>query len=348
MPRILSVSHALPRHRYSQDEIRRAASSLFASLHEAPRLLRVFDNSRIESRQFMRPLEWFARPASAAERSRIYLEEGVELALQAARDCLESAGVAPEAVDRVIFVSSTGFATPTPDAYLINRLGMRPETRRSPLWGLGCAAGAAGISRAFEACRAFPDSYVLLVALECCSLTFVEGDLSKKNMVAAALFSDGAAAVLLGGDRVPGRGPGVVAASSHLFPDTYRMMGWDFVDDGMRLVLSPRLPALVRSRIPSLVASVKEEHGIGDFSFYVTHPGGARVMDAYSEALGLAPADLSLSEEVLRRHGNMSWVSVLLVLERWLAGDGAHGGYGLLSAFGPGFSAELVVLQEEA
>jgi alkylresorcinol/alkylpyrone synthase len=270
------------------------------------------------------------------------------LIVEAASTCLDRAGCRPDEVDQVIFVSSTGHATPTLDAHLMNLLGMRSETTRVPIWGLGCAAGAVGLSRAYDHCLAYPSHRVLLVALECCSLTFKVGDISMKNIIATSLFADGAAAVLIGGDSTTEAGPSIFATRSHLFPDSYGIMGWEFQDDGMQLVLSPDLPAVVREELPPLVEAFLSTHHLvrEDLQHFITHPGGARVVDAYREALALSDGDLLQTEAVLRQHGNISSVSVLVVLEQWLeAGGMATAGNGLLSAFGPGFSAELLLFK---
>jgi alkylresorcinol/alkylpyrone synthase len=329
--------------------VKDAVHQIFAgTVTDLERLLAVFDNSRIDSRQFMMPLEWYLAPRTPAERTRIYQEQGLALLEAAATICLDRARCRPTDIDQVIFVSSTGHATPTLDTHLINRLGMRPRTARLPIWGLGCAAGAAGLSRANDHCLAYPEHKVLLVALECCSLTFMAGDATQKNLVATALFADGAAAAIVCGDRTGSGGPAIAATRSHLLPDSSRIMGWDFLDEGMQLVLSPKLPLVIRQELPALVEELLSDHGLTlhDIVHYITHPGGARVIDAYREALNLSAEDLRLSEELLRLHGNLSSVSVLMVLERWLASARARvEGYGLLSAFGPGFSAEMLLLK---
>ncbi len=349
MPRILAAASSLPPHQVSQGDLRQAASEIFADrLADLPELLRVFESSRIERRQLVRPLDWYLRPQSPAERQRVYFEDGFRLLAETAEKCLARSGFAGAEIDQVIFVTSTGLSTPTLDAYLINRLGLRPQTSRLPIWGLGCAAGAAGLSRAFDYCRAHPEAIVLLLALELCSLTFLPEDLSKKNLVASAIFADGAAAVLVGGAETSRPGPRLRATGSHLFPESYHLMGWEFVDQGMQLVLSPRLPAVVRQELPVLVDGFLRRHELsrGDLVHYLTHPGGAKVIDAYREALKLTGAELAITEEVLREHGNMSSVSVLMVLEKWLERGGPEQpGPGLLSAFGPGFSAEMLLLE---
>lgn len=349
MPRILAAVGAFPEHRYAQGRIREAARALFSGrIADLERLLNVFDHARVAERQFLQPLDWYSGCPDFAERTRIFQEQGSRLLETASRRCLERACVAPAEIDLLIAVTSTGLATPTLDARLINALGCRPRTARLPIWGLGCAAGAAGLARAFDYCLAHPQARVLLTALEACSLTFIEGDLSKKNLVATAIFGDGAAAVLVAGDGAGGRGPQIVANRSHLFPDSYRVMGWDFAAGGdMELVLSPKLPAIVKQEVGALVDDFLSTQGLSrrDLGFYLTHPGGARVIDAFRQGLGLQGDELRLTEEVLRQRGNVSSVSVLVVLEQWLASGGGPPGFGLLSAFGPGFSAELVLLE---
>lgn len=347
MPRILAASSALPPHVATQEEIREGIRRLFAGrLSGLDEAIRVFANARVERRQFVRPLDWYLVPRSPAERNRVYREEGIGLLEGAARRCLEKSPV-PNAPDLVIFVSSTGLATPTLDSILIQRLALSPRTARLPVWGLGCAGGAAGLSRAFDYCRAHPRAVVLLTALELCSLTFMQEDVTKKNLVGTAIFADGAAAVLVAGDGVAAPGPRIVASRSHLFPETGRIMGWDILDGGMQLVLSPRLPALVREALPGLLDAFLAEVGVErrEIVHYLTHPGGARVIDAYREALALTD-ELALTERLLARHGNLSSVSVLQILESWMAGETSRErGYGILSAFGPGFSAEMLLLE---
>ncbi len=347
-PRIAGVAHALPEHRIAQQDVQAAVADLMkASPAETEELQRIFTNSRIVGRQFMMPPDWYVSQRTPAERTRIYQTAGLALAEEAARACLESCACPAAEIDHIVFVSTTGLATPSLDAHLIERLGMQPSTSRLPIWGLGCAGGAAGLNRAADYARAFPRRRVLLVALECCSLTFLLGDQSKKNLIATALFSDGAAAALISGAQSGDPGVYLLAERSWLFPETNRIMGWDFVDEGMELVLSPRLPALVRQSAAQLVADFMELAGLqtAEISHHITHPGGAKVLDAYQQALGLAPAALELPEEVLREHGNLSSVSVLLVLEKWLKRRARQSpGYGLLSAFGPGFSSEMVLV----
>ncbi len=346
MPRLVAATTCFPPYPVAQEAVRDVIERFYAGrMPGLRRLVTIFDHCRIARRRFMMPLDWYLHPRSAAERNNIYLEKGSLLLIAAARRCLEQAGVSPQQVNQVISVSSTGHATPTLDARLINALAMRPATCRLPVWGLGCAAGAAGLARAADYCTAYPQAIVLLTALECCSLTFMPNDLSKKNLVAAAIFADGAAAALVAGERAGLEGPRILASRSHLFPGSDRIMGWDFLEEGMQLVLSPRLPVLVRESLPDLADDFLAAHGQQreDIRHHLAHPGGARVIDAYRSALHLAEADLTFTEGVLREHGNVSSVSILAVLENWL--PRATSGLALLSAFGPGFSAEMSLLE---
>jgi alkylresorcinol/alkylpyrone synthase len=308
----------------------------------------IFDNSRVAQRHLVMPIDWYLQPRSEEERNRIFIGQGMKLLMEATGKVLQSACVSTAQIDHIIYVNSTGRATPSLDARLINELGFPARTTRLPIWGLGCAGGAAGLSRAWDYCLAHPRGCVLLTALECCSLTLMTQDLSKKNLVGTALFADGAAAVLIAGDEAGGAGPEILATRSQLFPDSYAMMGWNFRDQGMELVLSPRLPALIKREMPGLVDRFLAENGLArkDLRHYLSHPGGAKVIDAVREALDLQAADLQLSEELLNSQGNISSVSILVVLERWMrAHAGRSPGYGLVAAFGPGFSAEMLLLK---
>ena len=308
------------------------------------RLLPVFDNAHIRARHFCRPLEWFGREWSFPERNALYVEHALELSEKAARRCLNRAGVEPEEVGALFFVSTTGISTPSLDARLLFELGLNPNLKRIPVWGLGCAGGAAGVARAADYARAYPDELVLVVAVELCGLTFQVGDISKSNLVAASLFADGAAAVLLGA----GEGPEILGSHSTIWPGTEDVMGWDLIESGLKVRFAKSVPQIVRTRTRATVEEACEKHGVApvDLRHLVVHPGGARVLEAYEEALGLVPGSLDLSWEILRHYGNMSSVSVLFVLERFLEGYPVGSGeHGSISALGPGFSAEHVLFR---
>lgn len=342
-PRILSAATAVPPHRVEQREIKEFARHLFAGkFRDLDRLLPIFDNGQIETRHFCRPPEWFGQEWSFPERNALYVEHALELSEKAARRCLDRAGVEPEEVGTLLLVSTTGISTPSLDAKLLFELGLSPNLKRVPVWGLGCAGGAAGVARAADYARAYPDEYVLVVAVELCGLTFQVGDLSKSNLVAASLFADGAAAVLLG----PGEGPEILGSHSTTWPGTEDVMGWDLIETGLKVRFAKSVPQIVRTRTRGTVEEACKKYGVvpEDLRHLVVHPGGAKVIEAYEEALGLAPGSLDLPREILRNYGNMSSASVLFVLERFLESYPAGSGeYGAISALGPGFSAEHVL-----
>jgi alkylresorcinol/alkylpyrone synthase len=345
-PRILSAATAVPAHRVGQREIKEFARNLFAgSFRDLERLLPIFDNGQIGARHFCQPLEWYGREYSFPERNALYVEHALELSEKAARRCLDRAGVEPEDVGALFFVSTTGISTPSLDAKLLFRMGLSPNLRRIPIWGLGCAGGAAGLARAADHARANPEELVLVVAVELCSLTFQAGDSSKSNLVAASLFADGAAAVLLG---TGAEGPEVLGSHSTTWPNTEDVMGWDLIETGLKVRFAKSVPQIVRTRTRATIEEACERHGLApkDLRHLVVHPGGAKVLEAYEQALGLEPGSLDLPREVLQEYGNMSSASVLFVLERFLEDYPARSGeYGSISALGPGFSAEHVLFR---
>ncbi len=348
MPRIASVATAVPPHRIRQRHIKALARQLFGtSLKEVDRYIPVFDNSEIETRYLAAPPEWFLERRGLQEANDLWIDVACATGTQAAHECLEQAGVKASEVDHIIFVSTTGLAAPSIDARLITTLGMRPSTRRTPIWGLGCAGGVAGLARAADYVRAYPGHRALLVCVELCSLTFQWDDRSKRNLVAAALFSDGAAAVLVEGDALGGSGPEILATESTLFPDSLNLMGWDIVDSGMRVVFGVGIPRIVTTHFHSLTSSFLGAHGLslGQIDHHIYHPGGAKVLQAYQQAGELPEEALRISRDVLREYGNMSSGTVLFVLHRFLQQGIKTGEHGLLTVFGPGFSSEMALIR---
>jgi alkylresorcinol/alkylpyrone synthase len=342
-PKVLSVATALPPYRIGQDEVKEFARALFSDeFKDIERLAPVFDNVRVDDRYFCVPREWFERDHGFPERNDLYVEHALDLSEKAARRALDRAGAAAEDVGAIFFVSTTGLSTPSLDSRLIFRLGLSEHTRRVPIWGLGCAAGVAGLAHAADHARLYPGKLTLLVGVELCGLTFQRGDLSKANLVATSLFADGAAAVLLGEGA---QGIELTGGHSTTWPETEDIMGWEVVETGFKVKISRSIPTLVRQRMTENLATACEFAGLSpeEIRHYVTHPGGARVLDALEEVLGFEPGGLTLSREVLRDCGNMSSVTVLFVLERFLRNrEFATGDMGMLSALGPGFSAEHV------
>jgi alkylresorcinol/alkylpyrone synthase len=275
---------------------------------------------------------------------------GAEVGEEAVRRALDRAGLAPSDVDQLWFVTVTGVSTPSLDARLANRLGLKASVRRTPIFGLGCLAGAAGVARAADLLRAFPDEIAVMLSVELCSLTLQREDASVANLVATGLFGDGAAAVVLaGGRRADGApGPRVLATRSVLYPDTEWVMGWDVVDTGFKVLLSSKVPEVIEARVGGDVDAFLAAHGLarGDVRHWVAHPGGPKVLEAFRRGLGLSEAAVERSRRSLREVGNLSSASVLFVLGDLLdAGEARPGDLGVLAAMGPGFSAELVLLR---
>jgi alkylresorcinol/alkylpyrone synthase len=346
-PRILSVATANPPHKVEQAEVRALVQVLFEQLTGLERLLNIFENSGIESRYLAAPLEWYAQPRSFAEKNRLWFEAALDLCERACREALELAGVAPSQVGAMVLVTTTGIATPSLEAYIIQRLGLPLSTIRLPIWGLGCAGGAAGLARAAELARCHPDRYVLLVAVELCSLTYLRDDLSKSNLVATSLFADGAAAALLGLSAPTG--PVVLGGFSRLLPDSYDIMGWDLVPEGLQVRFARSIPTLVEGELGLLLRDGLTGLGfsLADVNTWTLHPGGAKVLAAYRDGLQVDEISLEAARCVLKRFGNMSSPTVLFVLARQMyqLERPPVGSKGALLALGPGFAVEGVVLE---
>jgi len=349
-PSILSVATATPPHRIPQPVAKDFARAMFSDVYrDIDRLLPIFDHSGVEHRNFCVPAEWFYEDHSFSEKNDLYVESALDLSEKAARRALDKAGADSADVAAVFFVSTTGLAIPSIDSFLLRRLGLSEHTRRVPVVGLGCAAGASGLGLAAHyasACR--PGELVLLVAVELCGLTFQKGDRSKANLVSTALFADGAAAVVIGrdADGEAAAGPKLLGSYTTTWPGTEDVMGFDVGEHGLKVLLSRSVPSVVYERMPENLRLALGSVGLSleDIRHPIIHPGGAKVLDAFEEVLGLELGGLDISREVLREHGNMSSVTVLFILERFLAGadNTTAGEHGVLSAMGPGFSAEHV------
>jgi alkylresorcinol/alkylpyrone synthase len=348
-PHILSTSAALPAHYVDQETLLGAFRAIWAEKHfNQERLEQLHRAVRVGGRHLALPLERYPQLDSFAKRNDAWIAAAVDLGEEALRQALLRADLRPADVDHLYFVTVTGVATPSIDARLVNRMGLRTDVKRAPLFGLGCVAGAAGLARAADAARAFPGQVSALLAVELCSLTLQRDDLSVANLIASGLFGDGAAAVLIGGGDRPGRGPRVVATRSVFYPDTERVMGWDIVDSGFKVVLSAQVPQLVRERVRGDVDAFLSSQGFtrNDVRHWICHSGGPRVLEAFEQALELPRAALQRTWDSLQQVGNLSSASVLFVLNDLLeAREARPGDLGLLIAMGPGFCSELVLLR---
>jgi alkylresorcinol/alkylpyrone synthase len=306
----------------------------------------VIDNSQIDQRHSVFPVEYIIEPRPLAQINNEYREKAVELGLQVTTGALAQASMSVSDVDLLITVSCTGVMIPSLDAYIATEMGFRPDVRRLPITELGCAAGAAGLGRAWEYLTAFPDRTALLVAVELPTLTFQRKDFSQANLISAVLFGDGAAGVVITGREAAG--PRIIASECFLFPNSLGAMGFDLHDSGFHIVLSKDVPQLIREKIKGLVDGFLARQGLmrEDISAFLLHPGGQKLLSFMEAELELNSSDTEISWDVLRRFGNLSSASVLFILQEQLARrEMPSGSYGLLMAFGPGFTAEMILLQ---
>ena len=353
--RIAAVGSALPPHYYDQDTLLDALRRRWESRFFNPeRLQRLHQNVLVGGRHLALPIEEYDGLTTWGKANDAWIRVAQQVGEQAVLDVLARAGLTSADLGAFLFVTVTGVATPSIDARLVNRLGLPPRIKRMPIFGLGCVAGAAGIARASDYVRAYPDQAALLLSVELCSLTLQEEDLSIPNLIASGLFGDGAAAVLVTGERFretagdEAPGPTVVDTRSVFYPDSERVMGWDISENGFRIVLSAEVPDVVRQFLRHDVDTFLAEHGLtrADISSWVCHPGGPKVLEAMQEALEIPEQALAVTWDSLRRVGNLSSTSVLLVLAETMEKHRPEpGSWGMLLAMGPGFCSELVLLR---
>ncbi|OIJ11578.1 type III polyketide synthase [Anaerobacillus arseniciselenatis] len=360
MPQITSISSFKPPHTLKQDVTTEFARELFSeNFQDIERLLKAFSNGQIEERQFAMPLEWFRVDHSLEEKNDLYIELATKYGVEAINLCLANALFLKQEIDvanidAIIFVSSSGMATPSIEARIMNVLPFSPHTKRIPIWGLGCAGGASGIARGFEYCKAYPTANALVVCVELCSLTFQRNDLTKSNLIGTSLFADGVACALITGDESSIRDltaqplqPAFVQSRSTLMPNSEDVMGWEMKDSGLHVVFSRDIPNIIKKWLRRNVEEFLETMNlkINDLTEFIAHPGGKKVIDAYLEVLEIDQKMTRESQRILQKHGNMSSPTVLYVLEEIMKKQHNEGDYGLMAALGPGFSSELVLLQ---
>ncbi|MYZ50219.1 type III polyketide synthase [Propylenella binzhouense] len=341
--RLLGLATVVPPNALDQERVLLEAIDRFGlTAVQAAQCGAIFRNTGISCRYSARDFPWFRGSQDWASRSSAYLEGASDLFLRAAGAALAQSGIDPGAVDTVVTVSSTGIATPSLEARVHGTLGLRPDVRRVPVFGLGCAGGASGLSLATRLAAAEPGSTVLLVVVELCTLAFRSDAASKSNIVATALFGDGAAAAVVRAGDGAGGILQLERSGEHLWPDTLDVMGWDVDPVGFSAIFSKSIPDLVTERLRPAAEAFLAAGGrrLEEIEHYVFHPGGAKVVEALERTFGLAQGSLSCERDVLRRFGNMSAPTVLFVLERALAE--MRGGPGLLVALGPGFTASFV------
>lgn len=348
MPKIISVATVLPKFSFTQEKLRKPIRRAFANLEDVDALMSVLDNSGVRRRYFAFPPEYYLDGNDFKRRNDDYIKEAVRLCKVALSRALKSAGVQASKLSHIFFVTTTGLATPSIDAHIINEMNLSPAIKRSPIWGIGCAGGVVGIARANDYLQAYPDEIAALISVELCAQTFNLKDITKKNLVASAIFGDGCAATLLAGDKIKLKGVSIADTQSTLLPNSLEIMGWNFKNDGFELLLSPKIPALIKRKLKDAVEKflAKNLLGIGDISHFILHPGGSKVLQAYQECLQLKNGKLDYSRNFLRDYGNLSSASVLFILKDALPSiRRAKKSHALMISVGPGFCIEQILLK---
>lgn len=362
MPTIISVAEVTPPFEVNQNQALEFARELFSdSFKDIERLLRAFQNGQIEKRHFVKNLDWFKEDHTFEEKNSAYIESAVTLGKEAIEKCLNNKdylkrNINYKEIDIIFFISTTGMATPSIEARIMNLLPFNSHTKRVPIWGLGCAGGAAGLSRAYEYCLAFPKAKALVLSVELCSLTFQRNDLSKSNLIGTSLFADGVACALVCGDdsyssdfRKKPTSPSIIATQSTLMPNSLDVMGWAIRSTGLFVVFSRDIPQIIEDWLKPNVSGFLGEHQINleQIDYFIAHPGGKKVIDAYVKSLELPPSMTDVSLEVLKQFGNMSSTTIFYVLKRYMEMDIPQDALGLGTALGPGFSSELLLFRWE-
>jgi alkylresorcinol/alkylpyrone synthase len=340
-PSVAGLAIEFPPHRHTQDELTSTLADM-AGLE----IQHFAASSGVFSRRLALPLSRYGGLSGFTEANDAYLGIALDLGERALLSAMDQAQVKPSDVDVVFSTTVTGLTVPSLEARLITRVGLRPDVKRVPLFGLGCVAGAAGLARVYDYLRAYPDQVAALIAIELCSLTIQREDRSIANLVASSLFGDGAAAVIAtGGERTPA-GPQVLATRSRTYPDTENVLGWNIGSDGFRIVLSVEIPTVVEKYLGEDIGKFLADHGLttADISTWVLHAAGPKVIDAVENVLELPAEALDRTRKSLRDNGNLSSVSVLDILGATMADPPPPGSIGLIIAMGPGFSSELVLL----
>jgi alkylresorcinol/alkylpyrone synthase len=347
--RIASVASAFPKHYYKQEVVVEALKKQWRkSLPNADILDRLDESMKVEGRYAVETIEFYESMQTWGEANNTWIKHALDLGEKSLCRALQKAGLGPRDLSAIFVTSVTGIAAPSIDARLVNRMGLSPNIKRIPIFGLGCVAGAAGVSRAADYVRAYPGEAAALLSVELCSLTLQKQDLSMAHLISALLFGDGAAATVVVGSEVDCDGPEIVATKSIFYPNTERVMGWDISEKGFRIVLSPEVPDTVIKHLGGDVDTFLGEQGLkrGDIKSWIMHTGGPKVLEATAIALGLTEKDLAASWNCLKKVGNISSTSVLLVLEDvFTRRRPAPGAWSILAAMGPGFCSELVLLR---
>lgn len=346
--RITGVATAFPPNRYSQQEILAALGRNWSQRLEKPQVLeRLHTRVGVGHRHLALTIPEYEQIATWGQANNAWIRVAEELGEKALCRALHRAGISSSELDALFFVSVTGIASPSIDARLTNRMKLSSRLKRIPIFGLGCVAGAAGIARAADYVKAYPEHNAALLAVELCSLTWQRDDLSAANLISSGLFGDGAAAVIVSGKDCAHHGPRVLATRSVFYPGTQNVMGWDISEKGFQIVLSPDVPRMVQEHLREDVDSFLGEYDLkrADIDTWIMHTGGPKVLEATEQSLDLREGALAASWQCLREVGNLSSASVLVVLEHiYHHQRPAPGTLSILAAMGPGFCAELLLL----
>jgi alkylresorcinol/alkylpyrone synthase len=347
--RIVSAASALPPYVYSQELITEALRQHWRGRLERDGLLERF-HSRVgvKQRHLAFPMERYAGFENFGESNHAWMEAAQQLGEDALQRASHRAGLEPHDLNALCVVSITGIASPSLDARLINRMGLRPDIKRTPIFGLGCVGGAVGLTRVADHVRGYPSEYAAILSVELCSLTIQRDDCSTVNLISTGLFGDGAAAAIVAGSNTGLSGPEIIGTRSVFYPGTEDIMGWDISEKGFQVVLSPKLPELIISRLGADVDAFLTENGLerSDIGSWVIHPGGPKVLQAVEQALDLDRGELQVSWDCLARCGNLSSGSVLMVLEEVMNNRRpAPRTPGLIVAMGPGFCSEMLLVR---
>lgn len=350
MPSLAAISTIDFPFKTNQQDVKEYAKGLFAvSFPAVERMLGAFDNTEIVTRNLCKSLDYYSDVHTFQEQNLEYIRLALEYSVKAIEKCISSAQINKNDITDIIFISTTGLATPSMDALIINKMRLNQHVNRMSIFGLGCGGGVSGYAKACTLAKANPEAVVLLVAVELCSLTFLRDDFSKSNFIGSSLFSDGIAACLVMGDNRINKAKHqikFVGNESKLYFDSQEIMGWDFTDNGFKVLFSSGIPAIIAQNVHNDVSSFLAKHQlkISDIKNFIFHPGGKKVLAAYEEALGVEGDFLKRTRTVMNNYGNMSSSTVLYVLEQFFTHD-FEDGYGLMMSMGPGFSCEIVLLQ---
>jgi alkylresorcinol/alkylpyrone synthase len=344
---IVASATALPPYKITRDDVKYYMGRVFdIAERRLDAMMAIVDNAQVQTRHTIFPIDYTVEPRALAKTNNEYIEHAIQLGREAAEKCLERAGMTAQEIDLIITVSCTGFMIPSLDAHLIHLMGFRSNVRRMPFTELGCAAGAMALGRAADYLRAHPGGNVLIIAVELPSLTFQRKDISQANLISSILFGDGSAAVIVSGRKLTG--PKILVSETYTFPDSLGAMGFDLRDSGFHILLSKDVPEMIGAEIKDLVHGFLERNGRcrDEIKGWILHPGGARLLGNVEAALGLCKRDTQPSWDVLANVGNLSSATILFILQEWLEKRPLKpGDYALAAAFGPGFSAEFLLLQ---